>query len=299
MKDDILQAKNGNDLDAVLQRFEHLAEQSLEPVTHQWGDPEKCLVVIGGRVLEKDVPSVARPQLVVKADRSFGVSSLDDLAYLASRYGVGPWLGMTELDPRGEAEPGHGPLWLNVFWRSGEAPAGCVLVQMCERLGLGPARMSFEPSRPAARLTELMKRPCTQADLLAALRAELSGCIEDVDLALAVKTLKIAKKSEQEQTIDARTSGLGRSVMAQVIGSDQLPETIDVRLRLFCRPMTIPVTLRLALILDLESATFTLRPVGDAIEAAVRDTVADVNAVWASACEEHGIVAPVVLGSVN
>ncbi len=299
MKDDILAAKNGNDLDAVLERFEHLTEQSIEPVTHQWGDPEKCLVVIGGRVLEKDVPPVARPQLVVKADRSFGVSSLNDLAYLASRYGVGPWLGMTELDQRGEAEPGHGPLWLNVYWRGGEAPSGGVLVQMCERLGLGAARMSFEPSRAAVRLSELMKRPVTQADLLTALRAELSGCIENVDLALAVKTIKIAKKSEQEQTIDARTSGLGRSVMAQVVGSDQLPETIDVRLRLFCRPMTIQVTLRLALILDLEAATFTLRPVNDAIEAAVIETLDDVKAVWEIACEEHSVVAPVVQGAIS
>lgn len=239
-----------NLLTNALETLFRVARQAGEPRLIETGDPRrKLLLSPDGQQQFIDLPAIVEPLVKRSAQRKFTASTLESFVGLVGRYvGSSSPAILARVEPEGgslECWPHDASRLVRVEMELPvTAAADAVLRLLGAQGGAG----------------------VTQQTLVRALRGPLAGCVTDYDLLAAVRTIKIAKRTEQSSNVGHTESGFGRSLEMQASGAVALPETVSLRLK-WLEDFENAVELSLAISLDLESGLFGFDVVGDGLAA--------------------------------
>lgn len=143
-------------------------------------------------------------------------------------------------------------------------------------------------SRPFKTLQELDARPRNlgQKDFLRLLRFDLSCCPHAAQLVSAIRQVHFRSSTETKGEVQKGKASLGRAIEAELTGAEKLPDTIPVVAPVWNE---LPFLATVACLVDVDSQaeTFSLTPLPQAIEKAVRDGEDKIRAVLADQADKH------------
>lgn len=116
-----------------------------------------------------------------------------------------------------------------------------------------------------------------QREFVRLLRVTLAGKIREAAVLIpSVKSLKFNQRSEAHSDLQHGDESLGRTVLAQVIGSEAIPEAATLALEVY-REFSSPTIVNCLVEIDVEKQQLALTPLGDEVEDAIRQAQLDLH----------------------
>lgn len=234
-------------LQEALQYLARQAEEANVPsVTAIPGDPVQVLISHGGAYEKHQLPP---------AHRKHTVRTLDDMILITERASA-VWGGKP------------------VLWH--DRASVVLVVDDGERRDL--VTMPLQIAETYATVEKLATRKFTQKEFVQLLRVSLRGCVVDKTLLPAVRELKFKKNASGTSGIQHGRESMGREIESEIVGADAIPEEVVLQTRVYNNPdVQYMAKVACALDIDLESETFTLRPMPDQLEEAVQGAQNEVR----------------------
>lgn len=210
------------------------------------GDPTRLLVNANGKCEMHVLPP---------AHRKHTVRTLDDMVLITER-ASGVWGGKP------------------VLWH--DRASVVLVVDDGERRDV--VTMPLQIAETYATVEKLAARKFTQKEFVQLLRVSLRGCVVDPTLLPAVRELKFKKNASGTSGIQHGRESMGREIESEIVGADAIPEEVVLQTRVYNNPdVQYMAKVTCALDIDLESESFTLRPMPDQLEEAVQGAQNEVR----------------------
>lgn len=157
--------------------------------------------------------------------------------------------------------------------------------------------MAIHQTKAFAKAIDSVNKRLEQKEFLRLVRVDLRSALVEYDKILpAVRTLKFENNQSGYSHIQHGGESLGREVLANVTGADQIPEDCNLKLNVY-REFASGATIPCALDIDVEARKLSLSPIGDSLENAVAAAQDALHAILVEAVEKAALEAPVYYGT--